>query len=99
MKQSIWQMIHKTLLIGSMKVAMQKFSTEYFNSIRSGDEVTAIIFGNKRGLKGTAIKPAQIQYPPFLRWLVEFEDGTTGTFESRYLVFWEDWLEYKGRIL
>ena len=78
---------------------MQKFSTEYFNSIRKNDEVTTTIFGNKRGLKGTAIKPAQIQYPPFIRWAVEFEDGTTGTFESRYLVFWEDWLEYNGSIL
>ena len=78
---------------------MQKFSTDYHNSIRSGDEVTTTIFGNKRGLKGTAIKPAQIQYPPFIRWAVEFEDGTTGTFESRYLVFLEDWLEYNGSIL
>ena len=34
---------------------MQKFSTDYHNSIRSGDEVTTTIFGNKRGLKGTAI--------------------------------------------
>ena len=77
---------------------MQKFSTDYHNSIRSGDEVTTTIFGNKRGLKGTVIKPAQIQYPPFIRWVVEFEDGTQGTFENRYLVFGEDWLEYKGRI-
>ena len=77
---------------------MQKFSTEYFNSIRKNDEVTTTIFGNKRGLKGTVIKPAQIQSPPFIRWVVEFEDGTQGTFENRYLVFWEDWLEYKGRI-
>lgn len=30
---------------------MQKFSTDYHNSIRSGDEVTTTIFGNKRGLK------------------------------------------------
>ena len=78
---------------------MQKFSTDYFNSIRKNDKVTTIIFGNKRGLKGTVIKPAQIQYAPFLRWVVEFEDGTTGTFESRYLVFWEDWLEYNRRLL
>ena len=77
---------------------MQKFSTDYHNSIRKNDEVTTIIFGNKRGLKGTVIKPAQAQYSPFLRWVVEFEDGTTGTFENRYLVYWEDWLEYKGRI-
>ena len=78
---------------------MQKFSTEYFNSIRKNDEVTTTIFGNKRGLKGAVIKPAQIQYPPFIRWVVEFEDGTQGTFENRYLVFWEDWLEYKGTLL
>lgn len=77
---------------------MQKFSTEYFNSIRKNDKVTSIIFGKKRGLKGRVIKPAQVHYPPFISWVVEFEDGTTGTFESRYLVFWEDWLEYKGRI-
>ncbi|RLV15820.1 hypothetical protein [Streptococcus iniae] len=77
---------------------MQKFSTDYYNSIRKNDEVTTTIFGNKRGLKGTAIKPAQVRYPPFISWLVEFEDGTTGTFESRYLVFWKDWLEYKGEI-
>ena len=75
---------------------MQKFSTEYFNSIRKNDEVTTTIFGNKRGLKGAVIKPAQIQYPPFIRWVVEFEDGTQGTFENRYLVYWEDWLEDKG---
>ena len=78
---------------------MQKFSTDYFNSIRKNDKVTTTIFGNKRGLKGTVIKPAQTQYPPFLRWIVEFEDGTQGTFENRYLVFWEDWLEYRGTLL
>ncbi|RLU51223.1 hypothetical protein DIY07_10280 [Streptococcus iniae] len=77
---------------------MQKFSTDYFNSIRKRDKVTTTMFCNKRGLKGTVIEPAQIQYPPFIRWRVEFEDGTTGTFENRSLVYWEDWLEYKGRI-
>ncbi|MEW6855957.1 hypothetical protein DIX90_09590 [Streptococcus iniae] len=77
---------------------MQKFSTDYYNSIRKNDIVTTTIFGNKRGLKGRVVTPAQVRYPPFIIWVVEFEDGTTGTFESRYLVFWEDWLEYKGEI-
>ena len=62
---------------------MQKFSTEYFNSIRKNDEVTTTIFGNKRGLKGTVIKPAQIQYPPFIRWVVEFEDGTVVYYDTK----------------
>ena len=75
-----------------------------FFPIRAGEQVLVIsLFGDaNKGFILRSIFNKSCKEPDGAsenKAIIEFEDGTTGTFESRYLVFWEDWLEYKGTLL
>lgn len=77
---------------------MNSITTEYHKNIKTGDEVTSLVYGLYRGLKGKVIGVATFHYGTFKRLNILFENGIEATIEQRYLVLWEDWLESEGKI-
>lgn len=77
---------------------MNRIDQKYHQSIKVGDEVTSLIYGLYRGLKGKVIGVATFHYGVFKRLNILFENGIEATIEQRYLVLWEDWLESEGKI-
>lgn len=77
---------------------MNRIDQKYHQSIKVGDEVTSLIYGLYRGLKGKVIGVATFHYGVFKRLNILFENGREATIEQRYLVLWEDWLESEGKI-
>ena len=77
---------------------MNRIDQKYHQSIKVGDEVTSLIYGHFRGLKGKVIGVATFHYGVFKRLNILFENGREATIEQRYLVLWEDWLQSEGKI-
>ncbi|GAB6386077.1 hypothetical protein [Enterococcus cecorum] len=77
---------------------MNRIDQKYHQSIKVGDEVTSLIYGIYRGLKGKVVGVATFHYGVFKRLNILFENGREATIEQRYLVLWEDWLESEGKI-
>lgn len=77
---------------------MNRIDQKYHQSIKVGDEVTSLIYGLYRGLKGKVIGVATFHYGVFKRLNILFENGREATIEQRYLVLWEDWLQSEGKI-
>ena len=77
---------------------MNVINQKYQQNIKVGDEVTSLIYGLHRGLKGKVVGVARIQYSSFKRLNILFENGREATIEQCNLVLWEDWLESEGKI-
>lgn len=77
---------------------MNVINQKYQQNIKVGDEVTSLIYGLYRGLKGKVVGVATFHYGVFKRLNILFENGREATIEQRYLVLWEDWLESEGKI-
>lgn len=77
---------------------MNVINQKYQQNIKVGDEVTSLVYGLYRGLKGKVVGVATFHYGVFKRLNILFENGREATIEQRYLVLWEDWLESEGKI-
>ena len=77
---------------------MNVINQKYQQNIKVGDEVTSLVYGLYRGLKGKVVGVATFHYGVFKRLNILFENGIEATIEQRYLVLWEDWLESEGKI-
>ncbi len=77
---------------------MNSITTEYHKNIKTGDEVTSLVYGLYRGLKGKVVGVATFHYGTFKRLNILFENGSQATIEQCNLVLWEDWLESEGKI-
>ena len=77
---------------------MNRIDQKYQQNIKVGDEVTSLIYGLYRGLKGKVVSVATIHYGVFKRLNILFENGREATIEQRYLVLREDWLQSEGKI-
>ncbi|MGI7017263.1 hypothetical protein ACNGFG_08680 [Campylobacter coli] len=77
---------------------MNRIDQKYHQSIKVGDEVTSLVYGLYRGLKGKVVGVATFHYGVFKRLNILFENGIEATIEQHYLVLWEDWLESEGKI-